>query len=468
MQAYELSGNPAKIAQVRSRMNDAFGEGHGEPAAPLLSIAMIVKNEEEHLSACFSSIRGLWDELIIVDTGSQDNTLALAKAEGAKIFEQPWNGDFSAARNRSLEECKGRWIMWLDADDVLLPEDRAQIRKLIESQEPRKAYALLVKNSQDGGLTGSVFNQIRLVPNLKQIRFEGKVHEQLTPALQSLGIPIEFLPYRVIHTGYTNPDTIKQKQKRNLELMLEDLKDSPQKVNAMKFFAVGNSYLDLGEFETAAEWYRKSLLQAEKIGEDRHILEIIPVKLAECSSNLGKRDEGLAMIDAFLQRNPLQPNGIYLRAQLRESLGKMDQAAEDFGRLMFFQEQTTLLPVDFQQIRIRACKFLADYWLRKGQQQLALEMLRLGVAVGKGQMAAGLKVASLYFEHEQYSACMIILEFARQLVPSPQVFLSLGKAQIMLDDANSALKILEEANQTYPRDLEISQLLEDLRQDLSR
>lgn len=467
MQAHELAGSANQIPAIRKRMSDVFGEGR-EGEIPLLSVAMIVKDEEAHLPACLSSVRGLWDELVIVDTGSKDRTVAIAEAEGARVFYQAWSGDFSHARNRSLMECKGRWIFWLDADDVLLPEDRAQIRKLVESNEPRKAYALLVKNSQDQGLTGAVFNQIRIVPNLQQIRFEGKVHEQLTPALQGLGIPIEFLPYRVIHTGYTDPETVKQKQTRNLELMLSDLEMNPQKLNAMKLFAVGNSYLDLGNFAQATEWYRKAMKQAERIGEDRHILEILPIKLAECASNQGNREDGLAMVNEYLAHNPLQPNGIYLRAQLQEALGKMDMAAQDYGCLMFFQEQTTLLPVDFQQIRIRACKFLGDYWIRKGQQQLALEMLRLGVAVGKGQTAAGLKIASLYFDHEQYSACLGILEFGKRFAESPQVLLSLGLAYIMLDDVDSALQILEEGHSKYPSDTQISQLWTDLKADLGK
>lgn len=466
MHAYEKSGNAEKISLTRRRMAEAFGEGSSGAGAPLLSVAMIVKDEESHLPDCLASVRGLWDELVVVDTGSQDRTIEIAMAEGARVFSQPWNGDFSFARNRSLEECRGRWIFWIDADDILLPEDRVQIRKLVESQEPRKAYGFLVKNSQDGGLTGSVFNQIRLVPNMEQIRFEGKVHEQLTPALQSLGIPIEFLPYRVIHTGYTDPDTVKQKQKRNLDLMLSDLDEHPQRLNAMKLFAVGNAYLDLGEFQQAAEWYRKSMAQAERIGEDRHILDILPVKLAECSSNQGMRDEGLRMVEEFLARNPLQPNGIYLRAQLQESLGLADQAAYNYGCLMFFQEQSTMLPVDFQQIRIRACKYLADYWVGHSEQQLALEMLRMGVAVSKGHTAAGLKLASLYFEHEQYTACLGILEFGRQFAESPQVLLSLGKVHIMLDQIQQALQVLEVGHQKYPADPEISQLRADLKADL--
>jgi glycosyltransferase involved in cell wall biosynthesis len=466
MLAYEKIGNTVQMNRVRERMATAFGESPEESKRPLLSVAMIVKNEETHLKACLDSIRGLWDDLVIVDTGSTDRTVEIATQAGARVFHFPWIQDFSAARNRSLEESQGQWILWLDADDVLLPEDLERIKNLVQTAKAKKAYGFLIKNSQDAGLTGAVFNQIRLFPNQPEIRFVGRVHEQVMPSLQALGMPVEFMDIRVVHTGYTDPETVKFKQRRNLELMQDDIERSPGSVNAMKFFAMGNAYLDLGEFDEARHWYSLSMAQAERAGEDKHILQILPVKLAECRGNLGFREEALAMINEYLLRNPTQPNALFLRAQLNEAQGNLDLVAADYSCLIHFQEKPTLMPVDFQQIRIRACKMLGHYWMEKGIRPLAMEILRMGIAVGKGETMAGLKLAGLLFEHEQYKECRASLSFARLLEESAIVLLSLGQVNILLNDVPQALEALRTGAKLFPQDSDILALLADLQADI--
>ncbi|HSQ41736.1 MAG TPA: glycosyltransferase [Fibrobacteraceae bacterium] len=464
--AYEKTGDRERLESARQRMSQAFGDA-SESAHPVqLSVVLIVKNEEDHLGACLESIRGLWDDLVVVDTGSTDRTIEIAHAAGARVVEFSWIGDFSAARNRSLEEARGQWILWLDADDIVLPVDRTRIYNLVSAPNADKAYGFLIKNSQDRGLTGPVFNQIRLFPNHPSIRFQGRVHEQVMPSLQTLGMPVEFLDVRIIHTGYTDPETVRQKQRRNLELMKTEIELSPQSINAMKYFALGNAYLDLGDYEEAAQQYRASMAQAERLGEDRHILEVIPVKLAECRANQGFKDEALAMMNQYLQRQPTQPNALYLRAKLNEALEQQKAAALDYGCLVHFQEQPTLMPVDYQQIRIHACKMLGNYWMAQGQRDLAVAILRMGVAVGKGENQSGLKFASLYFEHAQYGFCRESLRFARLLEETPTVLYSLGQVMIMLNDVKGALEALECGVRKFPQDSLISKLLIDLKTDL--
>lgn len=466
MLAYEKSGNKVKMEEVRVRMAQAYGESLPTANTPLLSVVLIVKNEEQHLRACLNSIRGLWDDLVVVDTGSTDATVAVAQEFGARVSYFPWIGDFSAARNKSLEEAKGQWVLWLDADDILLPEDLLQIKALVQRNVNNRAYGFMIKNSQDGGVTGAVFNQIRLFPNHALIRFTGRVHEQVSPALQQLGIPVEFLNIKVIHTGYTDPETIKAKQRRNLELMEADLAATPGSINAMKIFALANAYLDLGDISTAESHYRKSMELAQQLGEDPHILQILPVKLAECRGNLGFKEDALNMMEQYLLRNPLQPNGIYLKAQLAESLGKMEIAVRDYGCLMHFQEQPTLMPVDYQQIRVKACKVLSAYWNERGMREVAIAILKMGIGVGKGETVPGLLLASLYFDHDLLEECRDNLKFARDLGESGAVLLALGKCLILLNDIPGAIEALQTGAKKYPNDHELLQLWQDLRQDL--
>jgi glycosyltransferase involved in cell wall biosynthesis len=99
---------------VRSPVSEAIS-----PRAAKVSLTMIVKNEERNLSHCLESVRGVFDEIIIVDTGSTDGTKAIAREFGAKVLDFPWIDDFSAARNVALTHATGDYAFWLDADDVI-------------------------------------------------------------------------------------------------------------------------------------------------------------------------------------------------------------------------------------------------------------------------------------------------------------------------------------------------------------
>ena len=87
-----------------------------------LSVCIIVKNEAALLGRCLNSIKSAADEIVVVDTGSTDNTVEIAESMGAKVVCTQWRDDFAWARNISIEHATGSWILWLDADDVVPPE----------------------------------------------------------------------------------------------------------------------------------------------------------------------------------------------------------------------------------------------------------------------------------------------------------------------------------------------------------
>ncbi len=97
----------------------------------MLSLSMIVRDEAERLGACLEAVKGFVDEMVIIDTGSQDSTVAIAHAYGAVVHQLPWPGDFAPARNQALERVSGDWVLVLDADELLRPEARAPLRALM-------------------------------------------------------------------------------------------------------------------------------------------------------------------------------------------------------------------------------------------------------------------------------------------------------------------------------------------------
>ncbi len=149
-----------------------------------ISLCMIVKNEEEVLGRCLDSAAGLADEIVIVDTGSTDRTKEIAARYTNKIFDFPWRDDFAAARNESFARASMDYCMWLDADDVLLEEDRAAFLKLKESLDPAVSVVMAPYHTGfdgSGRVTFSYYRE-RLIKNRAGMRWEGAVHEAIAPA----------------------------------------------------------------------------------------------------------------------------------------------------------------------------------------------------------------------------------------------------------------------------------------------
>ncbi len=151
-------------------------------------------------------MRGVFDEIVVVDTGSVDRTREIAREHGAKVFEFAWIDDFAAARNAALQHATGDYAFWLDADDVIEPARRETLRALLEVLRPGDEAAYVVRCACDPGADGSggetVVDYIRLFPLRPDVRWTYRVHEQVLPALRRAGIPVRWTGLVVRHTGY--------------------------------------------------------------------------------------------------------------------------------------------------------------------------------------------------------------------------------------------------------------------------
>ena len=144
-----------------------------------VSLCMIVRDEEDVLGRCLDSVKGLVDEIIVVDTGSQDRTKEIAARYTEKLFDFPWIDDFAAARNFSFEKAACDYCMWLDADDVLMDSAREKFRELKKALTPETDVVMMpyhVGFDETGQVTFSYYRE-RLVKNHRGMRWKGPVHE---------------------------------------------------------------------------------------------------------------------------------------------------------------------------------------------------------------------------------------------------------------------------------------------------
>ena len=202
-----------------------------------ISACYIVKNESDNLKRSLESLRGQVDEIILVDTGSVDDTVTVAKKFGAEIFYETWQDDFSAPRNVALGQATGDWIIFLDADEYFTADTSKNIRAVIEKISSLEVNGLLINlvnvDVNDGNKILDASFVLRIFKNLRGIGYVGKIHEELRVHGKNLTgiipLPKDFLS--LIHTGYSTAFN-RSKAERNLNLLLAELAetDEPQRI----------------------------------------------------------------------------------------------------------------------------------------------------------------------------------------------------------------------------------------------
>jgi tetratricopeptide (TPR) repeat protein len=224
-----------------------------------LSLCMIVKNEEKFLEGCLRSVQGIVDEIVLVDTGSTDRTLEIANRFSAKQFSFSWIDDFSAARNESLSHATGEWILYLDADERL---KAGQGKKLLQLLSHNDAFSYNVWIEGSTNLRDGAVAQRNAYPRLfrshPSVRFEGRVHEQITPSLERMGWAIHPSDLVIEHLGYDQGySTVVEKAQRNRNILQKQLHEEPD--NAYARFQYGNTLSVLGEYDEAYQELQRVL-----------------------------------------------------------------------------------------------------------------------------------------------------------------------------------------------------------------
>ena len=187
---------------------------------------MIARNEEEVISHAISSAWLVADEIVVVDTGSTDATFEIAQSLGARCFRIEWKNDFAAARNESLRHARYEWVLWIDADERISVDSIQKIREL--KSGPRNCvygFGLHNVNPTNLEFIGDMdFLQSKMFLRLPNIRFEKRIHEQVTPSALRAGLRlIPRWDIVIEHHGYRDPAIVDKKLKRNICLMLIDM-----------------------------------------------------------------------------------------------------------------------------------------------------------------------------------------------------------------------------------------------------
>jgi glycosyltransferase involved in cell wall biosynthesis len=226
--------------------------GTAMPSMPgALSLCMIVKNEERSLARCLDSVRGLAGELIVVDTGSTDETPRIAAGYGAEVIPFDFTViDFAAARNCAIARAHGRWILMLDADETMDRASAPMIEKLIALDE-NAGYILERRNRWPETLSPTTDYVVRLFANRGNHRYRGRVHETIDASILSGGGRLHKTGIRIDHNFASDREARRRKNRWYIEILKEEIAADPSDDSRLDFLAA--EYHQLEMFDEATE-----------------------------------------------------------------------------------------------------------------------------------------------------------------------------------------------------------------------
>ena len=230
-------------------------------AAISVSAALIVRDEFAFIEDCLTSLTGLVDEIVLVDTGSSDDTIEKASRFSTELHSFDWCDDFSAARNFALDQARGDWILYIDADERLEVPDLAEWRGMLA--DTSKAGWRLRFYPRVGW---TPYAELRLFRNDSRIRFEGVIHERIQRGVDQVcrsdGREVGFCNAGLRHIGYESGQ--RHKISRNVPLLRDYLAKDPSRVYC--WWHLGEMLLFAGDEESAADAWRSGVEAARRLG----------------------------------------------------------------------------------------------------------------------------------------------------------------------------------------------------------
>jgi glycosyltransferase involved in cell wall biosynthesis len=298
-----------------------------------VSLTMIVRDEQNNLPACLESVRGVFDEIVVVDTGSTDRTAEIARSFGARVFDFVWVDDFAAARNAALARATGDYAFWLDADDVVEPAQRQKLEDILKRLRKGEDAAYVVRcacdPSPDGTGGDTVVDHIRLFPLREGVRWTYRVHEQILPALRRANIPVEWTDLIVRHTGYVDQALRSRKLDRDTRILMQELEARPD--DPFTLFNLGAIAGERKDWNGALGFLKRSL--AGSAPSDSIVRKLYAL-IARAHQMLGESQAALETCAEGLELDPGDAELWFRKAVVHRHRGESGEAEQCWRRIL--------------------------------------------------------------------------------------------------------------------------------------
>lgn len=348
----------------------------------MLSLCMIVKDEEETLDKCLNSVDGLVDEIIIIDTGSKDRTKEIGLKYTNNVFDFIWCNDFSKARNFAIAKASNEWILVLDADEVIKEYKKESLTEFCKKNKKNVGRIKRINIYEDKHGSKRYIERVNRVFNKSNFEYEGIIHEQVVEKNGEI-YSTNNIDLCVDHIGYSKEVLNRtNKIKRNIELLSIAIDKSPY--DPYTHYQLGKSYFMGKDFKNAYIFLKKALalLDNFKFEYAQDLIEsygytLIELKLFSESLDLYKYEKYYSNY----------PDFIFLLGIIEMNNGNFQKAAETFLKCTEFNEGriegiTSFLPLynigvifDCLGFKEEAC----DYYKMCGNYEPAIKQLNTEV-----------------------------------------------------------------------------------------
>jgi len=418
-----------------------------------LSLCMIVKDEQEFLPDCLESVRNIADQIVIVDTGSIDNTVEIARRYGAKVHYFKWCDDFSAARNESIKYASGDWIFWIDADERLLPESIPELKSMMKYENKPVIYKVHIRNIIKDGQNHSLSNAHRLFNNNRGISFSGRIHEQVSPSVAKLGGEERDSNIGLYHVGYNLEDKqTEEKMGRNRKLLKNMVREFPN--DAYAHYTLAQYYGIMNNPEKALVHYRKAYnLKQFEPAMTASLLNIMSGNLLK----VNRIDEALENTTKSISMKPVQASGYYLLYKISVANKEDDNAIKWLQKLSAVTEKiqnskTTLstdILINEDQIQLS----LGSLYYKNGKIDEALECYEKAFRNNPDNIDVIKRLIEIYMRMDDFEQMQGYLSKLINLTSDNMQYLnSLGIFLIKQQKFQESIKVYETISLKYPDD----------------
>jgi len=436
--------------------------GHEYPA---VSLCMIARDSSRTLGPALQSIRPWVDQIVVVDTGSTDDTPNLARSLGAEIHFFPWRDDFAAARNASLEHATGRWIFWMDSDDTIDSSNGRRLQALVR-QEHADSILGFVMQVHCPGPAGqlnemTVVDHVKLFRRLPGLCFEGRIHEQILPAIRRQGGEVAWTDIFVVHSGSDqSPAGRARKHERDMRILRQDLAERPD--HPFVLFNLGMTLADLGEHAAAVEYFRPCLALS---GPDESHLRKAYALFAASLMQLNCYDEAGAICLEGRRLFPADPELMFRQAMILHHLSRHADAERIYIQLLCQgPRREGFSSRDPSICNVKARHNLAVLYADLGQLSLAELQWRKLLALEPANHSAFQSLGQVLLKQGKLCAVRALADQAR-LSPALSISSQLLHSKIALElgDRDLAVELCEAALEAAPGDVDILEQLCRLR-----
>jgi len=390
-----------------------------------ISLCMIVKDEEKYLDDCLKSVSDIVNEMIIVDTGSQDKTVEIAERHGAKVYHYTWQNDFAAARNEALKYATNPWILQLDADEELIPETAGWFYDQYPWLE-HDGYYVTLQNIKDEGSDEIMLAHklIRFYKNHPENYYQFSIHENMKVGSGKTGEST----VELLHKGYGSEINNERKVERNKQALLEKLEENP--ADPFTHYYLAQCYEFLNDSEKAIEACKQGLSLGLPYPVKSHTYRILFSRYFD----LRRYDSMEAVMDTIPDVEVF-PEVLFYKALVANSKSRINEAIRFYEEFLTFVQQENHREDIGKETFVLSSTLgsaygnLGSLYLKTGELSKAKETWKVGLYWSPTTLQLYGQMAKIFIKESDFKSAKYILQEAISVLEKQQT--KLGQKKVL-------------------------------------